>query len=208
MYICKYFFSADGNTVNFGQKRADKLRLKTSLSALNFCCRLFSYILFCDINRELFRHKYQAAEGGHDSYRRFCIALIFLHQRGYKAFNRFSQLGVVNHAMDDRGFIFGYHSPFAFVNVYLQVAECVSRGLIQNVIRMCFCKHFCLLQMLLVLLIGIENLLFAKHSGKRQTYRIAFKFFRCDMRDIALWENDLPVQSPSYTRRYVFIRQA
>lgn len=81
MYICKYFFSADGNAVKFGQKRADKLRLKTSLSALNFCCRLFSYILFCDINRELFRHKYQAAEGGHDSYRRFCIALIFLHHR-------------------------------------------------------------------------------------------------------------------------------
>lgn len=32
---------------------------------------------------------------------------------------------------------------------YLQVSECVSRGLIQNILRMCFCKPFCLLQMLL-----------------------------------------------------------
>lgn len=88
------------------KKRADKPGLKTGLSALNFCCRLISDMLFCDINRELFRHKYQAAAGGHDSYRRLCILLIFLHHRRDKVFNCFPQLGVMDYKMDNRGFIF------------------------------------------------------------------------------------------------------
>lgn len=54
-----------------------------------------------------------------------CFFVLFFNYRRDEVLNGVSQLWVMDDKMNDRSFSFGHHSPLAFVNENLQIAESV-----------------------------------------------------------------------------------